>query len=113
MSETTIYIKGSSGFKAALTDKLSDRWTNSSENPDKDTVSFSVNKDMTLNKLKSDIGNELVLQYDLSFLDELPEGSSSYTPVKYVPGQAFKMTIWANQDLMLTPVGSRLDREEK
>jgi hypothetical protein len=101
MSETTIYIKGSAGFKTAIMKKLGHRWTDNAQDIDQETVCFSLNE-ITLHELKSSIGDQLLSQYDITLHDELPEEISSDTPGKYVPGQVFKMTIWANQDLKVS-----------
>jgi len=97
MDQTKIYIKGKKGFKAAVKTKLGGTWIHGGSDINVDTVMFSLAADSQLTDFKSSIGEELISEYNLKFLNDLEEQDDAELS-KPDSKKPVLMSIWTNKD---------------
>ena len=101
MNKTTVYIKGSPGFKPAVITKLGREWIHSARDISEDTISFALPDGVILEEFKEAIGSDVVSDFTILFLDRQPSDLPADAQRKFVPDYPFKMTIWKSNDSAL------------
>jgi hypothetical protein len=96
MSETRIYIKGTTGFKGAVKTKLGGSWIHGDSDVNSDTIMFVLTNATELKAFKASIGESLITTYDLEFLTNPPDDDAEAPDLNVEP--FYKMTFWTNVD---------------
>ena len=73
MSWITVYIKGRSGFEAAVISKLKDNWVNGNVEVRHKLLMFWLEDAKSLRKFKLAIGSQTIFKYRLHFFTDLEE----------------------------------------
>ena len=112
MKELNIYMTGSPGFKSAIISQLSREWIHGAQDIGQEVVRFTLPDNVTLEALKVSVGSKIIDEHNVQFFEKPPANNVPYTQVKFIPGQAIKMSLWVNSDSTLTGKSATVAHEE-
>lgn len=113
MTKITVYTKGDPGFMPAIIVRLGRDAIHSGRDIGDGIVSFSLPENQSIDDFKAAIGTDLIADFNMVFFEDPPPATQEEATWKFVPGRPFKISIWTNNDSILTGSKAKASGEIK